>query len=517
MLPGSGFLPARGDLFEDKYRILEAIGRGGYATVFRAEDVEMRRDVAIKILSPSADGEGYEERVVSRFLREGRLISELHDPHTITLHDFGRSRGGLLYMVFEYVDGTPLDRLIKRDAPMPPTRVARILLQILASLTEAHLVGVLHRDIKPSDIMVYDHLGDTDRVKVLDFGIAKPVASEREVSSELTREGVIIGTPRYMSPEQVIGTELKPACDIFSVGLVALEMLSGRRALEGDDDQSVLRSLLGPDPVAVPEDILIPAPMRAIVERMVAKDIDERFHSTVEVIEAIHAWLSGRAVDDWVDPVRSKTLERVFTREVDTSAALSAFEGTTRLQWTSMIGVFLLGALSTAAVSRVTALESRLRALRDGADSAATAKTPKLELSLEDYGDPEWMVDPVQEGVKLRFVGADGVVDTVSPAKVPPRAREVVEVTASGVHAPPGFHYVARLDTAGDRMRVRLVSHDWLHATRDTMPRAWEIVTDVRGSAISVADDIDVASKSGVPRGNPSGTIDFHIPLVKPR
>jgi serine/threonine protein kinase len=394
----------------------------------------MGGDVAIKILTPSTDGEGYEERVVSRFLREGRLISELHDPHTITLHDYGRSASGLLYMVFEFVDGTPLDQLIRNDAPMPPTRVARIMLQVLASLTEAHLVGVLHRDIKPSNLMVYDYLGDTDRVKVLDFGIAKPVASEREVSAELTREGVIIGTPRYMSPEQVIGTELTPASDIFSVGLVALEMLSGRRALKGDDDQSVLRALLGPESVEIPDDILIPAPMRAIIERMVDKEVGERFGSTIEVIEAIHAWLSGRAVDDWIDPVKSKSLERLHTRELTgpKATALSAFKETTALQWSAMLGVFLLGGLSTFAVFRVTDLQETLQQMRK---QSREAPEPASR-SLAELGETEWVIDPETPGLTYRFMGADGVVATDDFDKVPARALLVLEVVVDNLEPP---------------------------------------------------------------------------------
>ncbi len=496
-------LPVRGDLFEEQYRIRDRIGRGGYAVVYRAVDEEMRRDVAIKILIPPGVGDPYDERVVARFLREGRLISELHDSHTITLHDYGKANGGLLYMVFEFIDGTPLDQLINSDAPLPPTRVARILLQVLDSLTEAHQVGVLHRDIKPSNIMVYDYLGDTDLVKVLDFGIAKPVG-EREVSAELTREGVIIGTPRYMSPEHVVSEDLTPACDIFSLGLVALEMLSGQKALVGEDDSAVLRSLLSSDPVPIPDNVLIPTPMRLIIERMVEKNLDERFSSTTAVIEAIHAWLSGRAVADWLDPETSKTLERTLTHPITSSRRQRG----SAISLAATVGVFLLGGLSTAAVFRVTDLETRLRELRF---ASSDTQEPKDVRGFGAYGEKHWNVTNDAK-IRYRFVGADGMIETDDASKIPVRSHEVVEVM--GAEAEPLVDEVYVTSLGEDPLRVRIEPKEWTRAAHTAMPVSWEIVSNVRGRAIAVAREARNERKSV--GSKPKTKIKFDIPLVKP-
>ena len=157
-------LPAPGQLFQRKYKLQEVLGRGGFAAVYRATDVEIGRDVAIKVLAPGEDG--YSSGIASRFMREARVIGGFQDPHTITMFEFGRSDDGLLFMVFEYVKGQDLSKAIRTRGPMPQEDVVHILGQVLQSLREAHAAGVLHRDIKPANILVYDYMGDANRVDV---------------------------------------------------------------------------------------------------------------------------------------------------------------------------------------------------------------------------------------------------------------------------------------------------------------------------------------------------------------
>src|SRR5690606_38246189 len=148
----------------------------------------------------------YLERVSFRFQQEARLVSRLRSPFTITMYDYGRTPSGLLYMVLEYVSGQSIAELLAGGAPVAPQRVVKILNQILISLHEAHALGMLHRDLKPANIMVYEHLGQADQVKLLDFGIAKVIGdSHQQRNIDLTSDGNIIGTPRYMSPEQIRG------------------------------------------------------------------------------------------------------------------------------------------------------------------------------------------------------------------------------------------------------------------------------------------------------------------------
>ena len=159
-------LPAAGHVFERKYRIVDMIGAGGFARVYRASFEDVGRDVAIKILVPQFSGPNpYPDELVQRFHREARAVADLKSPHTVTLHDFGRANNGLLYMVFEFVDGTPLDVLVQEHGALGSERTVRIVQQTLHSIKEAHAVGILHRDIKPANIMLFDYMDETDKVK----------------------------------------------------------------------------------------------------------------------------------------------------------------------------------------------------------------------------------------------------------------------------------------------------------------------------------------------------------------
>ena len=282
-------LPAPGQIFQRKYKLQEVLGRGGFAAVYRATDIEIGRDVAIKVLAPSDDG--YSTGIATRFMREARVIGGFQDPHTITMFEFGHSDDGLLFMVFEYVRGDDLSKVIRQRGPLPQKDVAHILKQLLQSLREAHAASVLHRDLKPANILVYDYMGDSNRVKLLDFGIAKAVAGD-DAAINLTREGAMIGTPRYMSPEQIYGGDLNARSDLYSLGLVAHEMLVGRPAITGTTSKEMLRAQLSDEPVRLPRDkVLATAAFCGIIDRLTARDPEQRFESAAEVMHAL----------DWIE------------------------------------------------------------------------------------------------------------------------------------------------------------------------------------------------------------------------
>lgn len=263
-------LPAVGDSFAGKYTIRELLGRGGNAAVFRATDEGMSRDVAVKIALPSESG--YPPTVVGRFMREGRILATLVDPHNITMYDFGETDDGLLYVVFEYVAGEELGKFLKRVGPLEPSVVAHIVDQLLQGLEEAHQAGILHRDVKPANIMVFEYAGDPYRVKLLDFGIARP-AEPGEAA--VTSDGMVVGTPRYMAPEQMLGGELSPSSDLFSLGLVAYEMLTGEPAFDGATPREIARQQFGAESLRLPDECGPPA-FRRLIEKMVARELDQR-------------------------------------------------------------------------------------------------------------------------------------------------------------------------------------------------------------------------------------------------
>ena len=272
-----------GTVVADRYRIDRLIGSGGFARVYRATELALDRSVALKILSTKVAETAERSPVRERFMREAQLLSQLRDPRTITMYGYDSTDDGLLYMALEYVDGVDLRVLLQTEGALPPDRIERLLGQVLLGLREAHVLNCLHRDIKPSNIMVYDRFGETDCVKLLDFGIAKAVLAEHKLGEDLTREGGIIGTPGYMSPEQLMGRPLTPASDLFSLGVVTYEMYAGRSPYPSRDATEIYRRIQSFD-----EDLgemeNAPEPLRGLCRRMLHPDPGQRVSSAEELL-----------------------------------------------------------------------------------------------------------------------------------------------------------------------------------------------------------------------------------------
>lgn len=270
-----------GDLFENQYVIERELGQGAFAVVYLAREQELGRHVAIKVLK--------EGRSDDRFFREAKLLGELRSPHTVTMIDVGRSGPEQRpFMVFEYVPGETLEERLARVGAMPGGRVAHIIRQVLASLAEAHERGIVHRDVKPANIMMTDVDGDQDFVKVLDFGVAKPLEEVRDVSVELTMAGQIIGTMRYMAPEQLKGQrKAVPASDVYAVGLIAYELLTAEKAASGDDAHYVLAQHLSPDPFILSDRLDVPFQFKRAFEAMMSKDVKMRPRDAGEALRTL--------------------------------------------------------------------------------------------------------------------------------------------------------------------------------------------------------------------------------------
>lgn len=293
--------PQPGEDIGGRYRILSEVGSGGFARIYHAVQTDLERDVALKLLEPTPfehlSGQKKREfhgQLVQRFQREARNVSQLRDPHTVTLYDHGRTSEGLLYMVFEYIDGRDLKFAARQGVRLEAERVVNILRQILESLHEAHALGLLHRDIKPGNIMLYEHVGRRDRVKVLDFGISKALLEGANMTvQDLTSEGLMLGTPRYMSPEQLKGADIGPPSDLYSLGLVTYELLVGRKAIDDDATHEIINRQINPDPIALPVEARVPEGLRRVTDRLLAKRPGERFQSARETLEALDAWETG--------------------------------------------------------------------------------------------------------------------------------------------------------------------------------------------------------------------------------
>lgn len=281
-----GTLPQHGDLVAAKYRLKATIGEGGYGVVFRAQHETMGRDVAIKMLRPEAS-ENLDE--IERFRREVFHASSLRHHNTITLYDYGQTPDGLLYIVMEYLRGLNLRQWLKRHGPMPHDVTLSTLEQILRSLREAHEQNIIHRDLKPENIFIQELSADEHVVKVLDFGLSKAIGQSRRKERTVTKEGQAYGTPQYMSPEQACAMKLTATSDIYALGLLVYEMLTGQTAFDGPIPVDILLKQVN-DPT--PE---LPAPLRkSILEefilRATQKDPADRYQDAREAL----SWLIQR-------------------------------------------------------------------------------------------------------------------------------------------------------------------------------------------------------------------------------
>jgi serine/threonine protein kinase len=266
-----------------KFQIVAEIGQGGMGVVYRGYDPELRRDVAIKVLAPELT---WDPRLVARFRREAQTVAALFHPSIVNIHDI-REQDGVQYLVMDLISGEPLSTLIAREGPLSPERAARITVQLADALDYAHSRGVIHRDIKPANILVEAE----DRVVLTDFGIAKAVGAER-----LTMTGVRPGTPQYMSPEQAQGKPVDNRTDVYSLGVVLYEMLTGRLPYRSDTPVNLMRVVVRTPPRPPRQWISsIPAEVERVVLRALAKDPHARYPSAGGLARALTQALAPEA------------------------------------------------------------------------------------------------------------------------------------------------------------------------------------------------------------------------------
>src|SRR5688500_444686 len=266
-----------------RYQLVEKLGQGGMGVVYRAFDTLLQRVVAVKLISGSIEA-GSEQR--ERFFREARAAGQLSHRNIITIHDLGEHEGQP-YLAMEFLTGEDLQHRLARQEPMSLRRKLEIAAETCDGLSFAHRRGLVHRDVKPANIFITDE----GVVKLLDFGLARMVASE------LTRSNTMMGTVNYMAPEQVRGERTDHRADIFSFGVVLYEMLSGRKAFQGDSFATTMYRILQdvPEPL-LSIDSTLPPEIVWLVEKCLAKPRDERYQDLVDVsrdLALIRQHLSG--------------------------------------------------------------------------------------------------------------------------------------------------------------------------------------------------------------------------------
>jgi DNA-binding NtrC family response regulator len=285
------------------YRLIEKLGEGGMGEVWRARHQLLARPCAVKLIRPELLGESSREAATERFRLEARSIARLSSPNTVRLYDFGVSETGSFYFVMELLTGMDLASLVRRFGPLPPERVVAVLRQACRSLGEAHEAGLLHRDIKPHNLYLCRLGLDFDVVKVLDFGLVK---SLRDDVTQLTREGVVTGTPAYMPPERVLGNGADERSDLYALGCVAYWMLTGRTVFTGEPMAVMIdHARTSPQPPSKVSGCPIPERLEQIVLACLEKAPDKRPASAVELWRQLgevtlpSPWTPERAESWW--------------------------------------------------------------------------------------------------------------------------------------------------------------------------------------------------------------------------
>ncbi len=279
--------PLLGRIINDRFKVLSVIARGGMGKVYRAEQAPLGRIVALKVLQPNYNGENDPE-FHKRFFLEASIVSKLTHPNTVTLYDYGQSSDNVYFMAMEYLEGRTLHRLLREESPLEVGRALHILIQACRALREAHKHGVIHRDLKPANLFLIRHDEDPDFVKVLDFGLLK--RTDETPEEALTQTGLFMGSPKYMAPEQIRGERVSPATDIYSLGVILYEMLTGKVPFERASSVNLLMAHVSdPVPALIEANPLVqvPAAVEEIVYRCLAKRSDERYATTDDLIAAI--------------------------------------------------------------------------------------------------------------------------------------------------------------------------------------------------------------------------------------
>jgi serine/threonine protein kinase len=270
-----------GSVFADRYRIERMLGEGGMGTVYRAHHTGLDCAVAVKVLRPGLTADPVISR---RFDREAVALSKLDHPNCLRVLDAGTAPTGAKYIVMPLLEGRELRALL--GTPLPTTRALDLAIQILRGLEHAHRRGMIHRDLKPENVLVVVDDYGHDVAKLVDFGIVKMLLDDGG-AEPLTRVGLVFGTPRYMSPEQVTGGRITESTDLYSVGIILFEMLTGAAPFDADDAGMLMRMQILGDVPALPE--TVPPAVATIVRRLLEKSPGDRFASAGDVREALES------------------------------------------------------------------------------------------------------------------------------------------------------------------------------------------------------------------------------------
>ena len=296
-------MPEVGEVVDEVFRVEAEIDSGNFGSIYKVHDLLENRPLALKVLRP---GPHDEEELRRRFEREARLVYSLNHPHIVKVHYYGQTRSGLPYMAMEFLQGTDLRTLLHHHGPLNPKLVKRIAIETLSALHAAHELGIVHRDLKPANIFLVND-NAKGHVKVLDFGFAKALDDDSQ-SGEITNAGTLVGTPAYMSPELVHKKMVGPPADIYALGLIMAEMVTGQKIITIESVYDTILFQASPKAIKLPDTVTQDV-LGSVIQVAVAKALGDRYKNAEDMARAIH--------DAYGEPF--ETLERkpepVYMRE----------------------------------------------------------------------------------------------------------------------------------------------------------------------------------------------------------
>jgi hypothetical protein len=278
-----------GQIIADRYHVMKKLGEGGMGQVYLAEHVKMGRRSAIKVMNPAMV---HDPDAVARFNREASNASRITHPNVCAIYDFGETPDGLIYLAMEFIEGEPLTDLLERDGALPLARAVNVFLQVADALQAAHDLGIVHRDLKPDNIMLTRHKG---AAKVVDFGIAKAVGGDLP-GQNVTKTGLVIGTPEFMSPEQLSGDTLDGRSDLYSLALVFYRMLTGKLPFDATTAQETMIQRLTDEPAKLVEarpDLSFPAGLQPVLDTALTRTPADRYQTVAKFAADVSA-VAGR-------------------------------------------------------------------------------------------------------------------------------------------------------------------------------------------------------------------------------
>jgi serine/threonine protein kinase len=285
--------PLIGRVINERFKVLSLIARGGMGKVYKAEQAPLGRICALKVLNPNYNGD-HDPEFHKRFFLEASTSSKLRHPNTVTIFDYGNTDDGVYYMAMELLEGRTLHRMLRESGPVEPSRALRIVRQVCRSLREAHTLGVIHRDLKPANIFLVRTEDDEDFVKVLDFGLVKQL--DEGGGDHLTQTGLFMGSPKYMAPEQIRGERVSAATDVYALGVVLFEMLTGKVPFDKGNSVNTLMAHVSeavPAMQQINPSVSVPAAVQEFTYRCLAKRAEDRFATMDAVLDGIKLAATG--------------------------------------------------------------------------------------------------------------------------------------------------------------------------------------------------------------------------------